>query len=465
MDDSKRPKQFAVSNNISKKKPKDYISEAIIIGAIIIAVALLVNISSFELQGLYLVGASPNATVQSNITNDFLNTNSKIVDKNNHEARVSVYNDLITGIRIPDVLVQFQYNVASNDVNLELTNGGTVSAEDSQAVLRSGTNATAKVHMLSVEAVRYKAGEEAYALFTANWVTGGVADSIQHAGLFSEEEGFFIGYNDIEFGVGFTKNSVDTFTSQSNFNLDCLCGNGTSGFILNQSSNNMYRITFGWLGSAPAVYEVYGGYELDWIPFHYIDFGNRQKTPSINNPVLNIHFDIEKTAGTTDIEMRTSSFNGGIVNGGIETASERDFALDTERSIASGVLTNIITLNNSETFFNKTNRVDALLQAISIATDGTKSVDIFIILNPTLDGTQVWQQVDVNNSVMFYDFTSTVITGGKHEYVINLAKVDSTSQIIKELNMHWHAGDILTIAAESSGNSDIGLSIRWEELF
>lgn len=58
-------KNFKVSNNISKKKPKDYISEAIMIGAIIIAVALLMNTSIFKIEGSYIVGQSPNTSLNT----------------------------------------------------------------------------------------------------------------------------------------------------------------------------------------------------------------------------------------------------------------------------------------------------------------------------------------------------------------------------------------------------------------
>jgi len=57
-------------NNNSKPKKKDRVSEAIILAGIIIAIALLMSNSMFKVTGTYIIGSSPNATVNINITSE-----------------------------------------------------------------------------------------------------------------------------------------------------------------------------------------------------------------------------------------------------------------------------------------------------------------------------------------------------------------------------------------------------------
>lgn len=389
----------------------------------------------------------------------------RIADRAGREPLVSEFGELIIGQRATDVQVQFQYNIATADVTDNSANGGAVTQSNSQAVLASGVGATGKASVESVDAIRYRPGHAGMAFFTAAWVTGGTAGAKQYIGPFDADDGFFVGFDGTGFVVGRRRSTVDTTVAQAAFSIDVLDGAGASGINFSAVSGNLnvFAISYGWLGAAPITFWILSPAGV-WFPFHRIEYPGTATTPHIDNPVLPIAADITKTSGATDIDMRTCSWFGGSV-GAEGEAGDRSFATNNEKAIGGAAETNILTLQSVATFQAKTNRVKTQCVSVSINSEGAKPVTVRIRRDATLGGSPSYTNIDATNSTLQVDIAGTTASGGTVEEVIRLAKADGQTVDLTSMFIFIRPGDTLTFSAESSQASDVGVSIRWKELF
>lgn len=377
----------------------------------------------------------------------------RIVDQN-----VTVFGESVTARRTHDVSVAFNYNISDHDVSTTITGTGTAVHDQNTLKITPGTG----VGFSSVQShntIAYRPGSEGFAMFTACFESGGEAGLDQGAGLMDPDNGFFFGFNGTDFGVARRKAGVDTWTVGNDLN-------GVDLTWLDTSKLNIYMIRYGWLGIAPISYYVYYGPTKSWVLIHETDLTNKQILPHINTPTLPVCIYSERTSGAGIAAIiRSSSWRGGVVDG---TGADfhRHFSKSNTKTGITSTLTNIFTLRNKSTYQSVANKVAAALEVISIASDGTKNVEIHIHSNATLGGTPVWNDIETNNSVMEIDVAGTTLTGGEPVFIVFLGKADSRVIDLIPYNYRWHPGDTLTFAAKTaSGTSDISYSVNWGEIF
>jgi hypothetical protein len=183
----------------------------------------------------------------------------------------------------------------------------------------TGTSTSGQCTGISTETTAYSSGCEIFAHFTAAFTTPTNVNSYQRIGLYNSLNGFYVGYNGTSFGVTVRNNGVDTAYLQSNWNLDTLTGQVGSLFTrngapeaLNTNYANVWRVRFGWLGSAPIYFEILSP-DGEWVTFHKIKQPNTSFNPSITNPNLPITVDVSKTsADTTNLILYTACWGAGI---------------------------------------------------------------------------------------------------------------------------------------------------------
>ena len=371
----------------------------------------------------------------------------------------TTFGDKVVVERVDNILVGFNYNISTEDVKTAVVDTGSVAAVDSMAVLSSGTGTTGKITLESVDVVRYIPGREVFAYFTAMFPNGGVSDSTQHIGPFTSQDGFFLGYTNNDLIVGHKRDSVRTEVISSAWN-----GNPRVLTEIDFAKLNIFRITYGWLGTAPVSFEVITP-NGEWLVMHQLQFPSTRTQTSVLNPTLPICSDIEKTAGTEDIIMKTGSWGAGS-QGNLSTKQERT---KTVSNSVLGVTTEalIINVRNQSTFQGINNRVVARPFILSVTTDGPKPVTLRIYKNLTI-ATPTWVDVDAVNSVLQTDILGTpTYDVTKLSDALQLGRIDSQIlNIDKEGAVLVRPGDDVTISAESSGaGSDVTLAIRYQELF
>lgn len=388
---------------------------------------------------------------------EIINSDSTI-DHAGRQSFNTVFGDIITVERLADIEEQFQYNISTKNLVMTTNGTGTVTQADNMAVISSGTDTDGEAELQSRKVIRYRPGFEGYAIFTALFENGGVNSSFQHVGAFTNEDGYFLGFTDTDFIVGRKINGVRTEVIESNFNGNALF---TS---LDKTKLNIFRITWGWLGTATITFEC--RLSTGWIVIHQMFTENILIQPHTSNPVLPISILIKKTVGTEDIIVKSASWNGGL--NGIDTGvGDRYFTHSVEVTV-DGTESKIFNLQNVLTFQSKPNRVTLELATISIASDGDKAIGIRLYKNLTINGTPSFVDKDSVNSIAQTDTAGLpVFDTSKLEQQFNVGQGDTLYESLKNEDFILNPGDIYSLSGEDfSGNSSqVNISVRWREKF
>lgn len=230
-----------------------------------------------------------------------------------------VFGAAIVGSRISRLSLNPTQSLASSDVTLTQTNG-TVTQEASHAEFRlQSASATATVRMQSNIAVRYRPARELYVMVPARFTTG-IANVSQRVGHFTDNNGFFFGYEGTQFGFTVRRAGVDTFTPLTSANGDPLDGTSRSRFArgtlleaIDPTKKNVWRTRVGLLGSSIQFFDVQSPDGL-WMRVQTNQFANSLETASILEWDLPFRAEIIKTgAATTNIVIGIGSVDSGYV--------------------------------------------------------------------------------------------------------------------------------------------------------
>jgi len=244
-------------------------------------------------------------------------TNPMPVTQIEPSGRFDTFGRMVTVTPNNDIDIQFFRAAPESLVNVTTANSATATQNTGGALFASSTNANGSVQGVTNQKTIYRSGSEIYCMFTASF-TAGIANSFMRIGLYDANDGFFIGYEGTSFGVTYRNNTSDTTVAKGSFSVDTLTGAAGSKFTragtpeaIDLTKLNVFRLRFGWLGSAPAVWEVLSPDGL-WVKFHETLFPNLQAGPSIENSDLPVTIDITKTAAAaTDLQIQTDCWGAG----------------------------------------------------------------------------------------------------------------------------------------------------------
>lgn len=390
-----------------------------------------------------------------------------LMDQAGRVQNIGGFGDAQVGERLHDIVINFQYGYFTDQLNIATANGGTID-NDKSMIRLTATNAGDLVDIESKNAIIYRSGYDAQTMFTAAFTTfEGVADVIQRIGAFDTQDGFFIGAKDNQLSIGRYKGGVlEDEIVQDNFSQDKLDGTGTSGFKIDITKLNIFRIQYGYLGILPITFEVFGGDQVGFIPFHTIDLTNKQLDTSIENPNLPITMHCEVVSGNpgVPVELRSASWYGGSIGSNLTLGDLIYFGVKNTLALGLvGAELPILGIRNKTTFRSKINRLRIDMTYFSFFSDGNKPVAFDVYLNPTLTGA-IWADVDTNNSVVEVTKNSdTTWTDGRYIGSMLLDKVGGTFIQFATSEVRLSPGDVVFFVAQSTSNSDIAISARWGE--
>lgn len=248
-----------------------------------------------------------------------LNVNASLASGLKATINSDVLGVAVTGQRNNEIEISFFSAFNSDLITNTTASGGTATITGGHARYRTGTNATGAAKGVSVYSCKYRPAHEQYAFFTAAFTTG-VANSFQRIGLYDTNNGFFIGYEGVSFGVTLRTGTADTFVPRASWNGDPLDGSSGSLFTrggspeaINLTYSNLYRIRFAWLGSASVLFEAFSP-DGAWVTFHTIRVPNSQLNPSIQNPELPVTINVAKTSGASDISLYSACVAAGTTS-------------------------------------------------------------------------------------------------------------------------------------------------------
>lgn len=386
-----------------------------------------------------------------------------LCDYAGRESQVSGFGDLVTGQKHPDVSVVFNYFIDPQFAIPVTTGTGAVGIDVSRLKL-STTAGAGQAQVTSKRDIIYRMGHEAQAMFTCAFGASG-AGLQQMAGVYDDNDGYFISLS--ETGVLQTNHRVGGVTTtynQADFNIDTLNGDGLSDFTLNPQALNIYRISYGYLGSLPAIFELYGGTTLGWVPFHTIDTINKTADLLLQSPNLPIRFDLVSD-GTNDGVMYSGSWTGASIGAERDRSLNDQFGFEVPASIAAGAETVIGSMRVKSLFQGKANKIPIDFHNISGGFDGTKPHIVRVYRNTGLTGAN-WQNLIGDTSVVEIDLVGTLtgVTAAQLKYATAVSKDGTIDHEFATGELRLSTGDTLTFTVESANTSDIVLAGQWDEL-
>lgn len=392
-----------------------------------------------------------------------------LADYAGREAMIAGFGEQVMGFKNPEILAVFNYFVNPKQVKTTASSGDyTITTDASRLKMTAGAGAgVGEAIAESVRNIIYRPGYDSYCTLTAAFDED-LPGTTQDFGPHDDLNGYSISLSNGNLAVKHFSGEVLVSTTESpNFELDSLDGGGLSGFTVNPQALNLYRIAYGYLGLFPASFEVYGGANIGWVPFHYIDVTGLDNNLIIQDPYLPIRFTITSD-GTNEVSMYSGSWNAGVISGPIPKHLSDSYSEfnDLVAFNGGGIIKPIFSIRNETTFKTKVNKIAADLDIFTASVDGNKLHDICLILNPTTLTGPVWNSVD-SSSIMSVDKVATAITGGEMIRIYDLGKVADlgVGARFEVGEIRLLPGDILTVAVDTASNpTDIGASLHWEEL-
>lgn len=387
-----------------------------------------------------------------------------------HSGRVglmSVFGDQITAKRIAQVSGQFKYGVPSTGAKSNIVSTGSINVVDSLLVVSTGTASDGAASVANRRAIRYVPGYDTFcnwtSIFTGTFdsetgVTTGIADSFQRAGLYDDNDGFFIGFEGETFGFTRRRLGVDYFTP-----IDLAAYKDVEGYGLDLTKGNIFRLNYGYLGFATVIVDVLEP-AGNWANLFKLEYPNLSDETHITQTFLEPRFEVANTGNTTDIISKTGSFNAGIIDGGGNTPSTRSFADASQFSLAGGNA-DVIAYRVKSTYNGFENKVPSLFTWLSAAVEGNKPFSIYLTINPSELTAGTWTDRSPD-STMEFSTNTTWDTDGELLLPFSLAKDGEIDVIIKDLGIELLPTDVIVIrVVTSSTGYDISLGLKWDEQF
>jgi len=259
---------------------------------------------------------------------------------------IDSFGHLVTAGVNNQVDVQFyRSNGSVGDIVTETNaSGGTATAANGMATFSATTTANSQAKGVSTTSTTYIAGSEVYCLFTAAFTGTGSGTSYHRIGLYDANNGFFIGYEAGTFGFTVRKGGSDVQTAKASWSHDPLTGGSTSAFTRNGTPEavvltnlNVWKISFGWVGSAPIKLEVLSP-DGNWVLCHLVRQPNNAAVPSINTADLPVTCDVNSGNSSAALTILTNCWCAGTTQTARKltaTLNQEDYA-SLVRAVISG---------------------------------------------------------------------------------------------------------------------------------
>lgn len=231
-----------------------------------------------------------------------------------------VFGMAIAASRITTFSADFSTALANNRVTSTVTGTGATAQASGQATASTGVGILgASARLESVRTLSHRPGRELFAIFGCRFTTPTLGTQSQRAGVYDDNNGFFLGYNGTTFGFTVRTGGSDTFTALTAANGDPLNATFLSRFTrssrletFDPTKLNIYRIHFGW-GSSIQHFDIQSPDGV-WMRVHSNLYPNLQTTPSIQSPALPIRMEVIKAvADATNLVIGTGVWAAGFV--------------------------------------------------------------------------------------------------------------------------------------------------------
>lgn len=418
---------------------------------------------------------------------DPVNVTDKALDINiqNYGFNSSVFGDLISASRVAQATGKFDFGIDSEQISLKEQENtanfsikGNVGHENRLAIF-SGETAESLIRIEDSEYLRYIPGYEFGAWFTAYFKSLPTIDGKIELGLMDANDGFGIGYKmhggSMKFGMIIRSGGAENFIPQSEFNLDKADGSGKSGFVLNLSAGNIFRIKAGYLGYATPTLFI-------------LDKNNKpialhaQQHPNVNDgstiiarTALAVSGYVSNGTTAENVEVQIGSYNAFVVDGESAGVQDRSFYKSQDLpGVTAGTDKLLLAFKNKENaqLFGmpsaKDNRIAAALKSLNMRFGASsQGGQLQLVIIPTSDVSGgIFADINTQRSIMETSLNATfVLTNATELFTFDIPKVGYDLPTIAEVQRKLRPGETaLFLWTSTSPTIDITFSNSWSEL-
>jgi hypothetical protein len=256
------------------------------------------------------------------------------------------------------------------------------------------------------------------------------------------------------------------WTAQEDFNEDTLDGFGSSGLTIDPTKLNHYKVVIANVGAGDVIFTLSSAEVGHDVTFHRIIGTNTRTIPLVDNPGSGIRWLVDNKTNTTTVSLATAG-GAGFIQGTIKRVSSHRGTFSTKSGVASSFVPLLSLQCASYSGFGsvpiRMSFAEISPSLMSLATDGTKPVEVVVLLNATLGAGASFASLDPT-SIANIDTGATTVLGGTQIYSVVLGKIDTTQIRLLDLDFVLSPGDTLTVAAKTaSGTSDVSVGFSWFE--
>jgi len=227
---------------------------------------------------------------------------------------------------------------------------------------------------------------------------------------------------------------------------------------------NIYKISFGYLGTANIVYSIYNPITRLFVDVHQIEWANANTTPHLGSPNLKI--------GWTSASLGSSGTNLTVTGGSAALFSEGDLkaknnansSLNTVNSLTT-TLTNLLTIKNRTVYADRFNLGKVRPIAISVNNDHNKGAIIEVYRDADVAGVRNFQYIDEYNSIVLVDKLGGNVTGGTLVTSFTVGAGESEDIYLTNLNTELFPDSTYVIAGKviSGTGTTLTATGTWKE--
>jgi len=208
------------------------------------------------------------------------------------------------------------------------------------------------------------------------------------------------------------KNGLSTGIAQAVWNIDPLDGTGPSGITLDTSKTQILVISI----QALYVGEVRLGFDIDGdiIWCHEFKHANVETTPYIQTANLPVRVGMESLGATLTDDDMLFVCSCVLSRGGQERIAGFDFSVKGQVTAASGARTHLLSVRPKTTFNSITNRVEFVLEDISLLNTGTNPIYWELCLGQALTAASY---SDSNSNYSSFEYAEAETLSGSPEVV------------------------------------------------
>lgn len=266
----------------------------------------------------------------------------------------------------------------------------------------------------------------------------------------------------VQTGVAHT----DTWTYQSDWNIDKLDGTGTSGVTLDPSKLNIFQIQFRWLGAGEIRWAIENPINGDLIYFHHIHYSNRNTTVHLDNPSFRIGYAAYNStnATITDAHVHGASMMVAI-EGNIIDNSWPTGAHVTKKTLAQDTVHGLMTLKNKLIHRDKINLRRVQLKTLTVAFQGQDPAIISLFLNGTSVNAHAFNKVADYSCVALATGTTSYTYANEQPLAEFVIPINGSGDFdLEKLGLVIPPNSRLNLAISSGQSiSSISAAVTWVE--